>query len=74
MLEPLQISFDSLNIASIIPMLISFGGAVVVLLAGVFAKAHKNLTALLCVLFLLANLLYLGQIQPTSWILFACAA
>ncbi|MDE7256002.1 MAG: NADH-quinone oxidoreductase subunit N, partial [Helicobacter sp.] len=62
MLEPLSISFDSLNIASIIPMLISFVGASVVLVAGVFAKAHKNFTALLSVLFLLANLLYLLQI------------
>ncbi|MBD5168501.1 MAG: NADH-quinone oxidoreductase subunit NuoN [Helicobacter sp.] len=62
MLEPLSIPTDSLNIASIIPMLISFVGASVVLVAGVFAKVHKNFTALLSVLFLLANLLYLLQI------------
>lgn len=58
MLEPLQISFETLNFAAILPMTISFCGAIIVLFAGIFTKGHKNFTALLCVLFLLGDTFY----------------
>jgi NADH-quinone oxidoreductase subunit N len=57
MIEPISINMASLNLASLMPMLIAIGGALTILCIDLFNKnLHKSLYVMLAVVFLLIDL------------------
>ena len=58
MLEPINISLDSLNLGTLAPMVIAIIGALSILLTDLFNKdKHKSLYVILVALFLIFDLL-----------------
>ena len=57
MLEPVNISLEALNLATLMPMLIAIGGGLVILLLDLAKdNLHKSLYVMLTILILLVTL------------------
>ena len=70
MLEPINISLESLNLGTIAPMSIAIIGGLAILLTDIFNKnKHKSLYAILVALFLIFDLFTLLAFSGTFFIL-----